>query len=266
MIGNLTLPLNGGPRDKAHLMVALAIAHAQGAALEAVFLEPELDMPVAILGRGASANFLAQSAEAADQVAAKAEAWLHATLADESAITRWTVERGNAEDILVRHSRTSDLLLLGQDDTHGSIADVLSGVSCGVLVIPRTEPPAQPGRRVLVAWDHSHPAARAVREAMPFLHCAKQVVIATIGASEAVETDLAALDRYLKLHDVRAESHCTHASDGQVGPALLACARSQGSDLIVMGGYGRGRLIESLLGGTTQYMLAHSSVPLLLAH
>jgi nucleotide-binding universal stress UspA family protein len=55
--------------------------------------------------------------------------------------------------------------------------------------------------------------------------------------------------------------------DGEsVGAALLAAATEAGTDLLVMGGYGRTRLSELVLGGVTRHVLAHSQLPMLISH
>ena len=77
----------------------------------------------------------------------------------------------------------------------------------------------------------------------------------------------AGIAAHLARHEVRAEVREV-ASDGagSVGEAILARARGEGADLVVMGGYGHSRLREMMLGGTTRHVLERTTVPVLLSH
>jgi nucleotide-binding universal stress UspA family protein len=266
MLRSLLLPFDGGARDKTHLGLALSIARRHGARVHAVFLEAKPDMPTAVPGRGASAGYLAESIEATDRAAAKTEAWFRTALAGAGVSGDWSAELGECADMLLRRGRTSDAVLLGQGEAGALVEGLLNGVSCGLLVVPRAGQFAQVGRNVLVAWDQSRPAARAVREGLPVLREAERVSILAVGDPKAAKPRIDALTDYLDLHGIHAQAEVRHGPDTRVGSTLLARAQALGSDLIVMGAYAHSRVGEFLLGGTTRYVLREMHLPVLLAH
>lgn len=122
---------------------------------------------------------------------------------------------------------------------------------------------------VAIAWDGSAEVARAVRAALPLLRVATQmVVISNVDDEqrgvEPIQTERLSL--YLQRHGVGAPQH--HAVKGaNVAASVLQAAREAGCGLLVAGGYGRSRLFEFVLGGTTRSLVRAEGAPsLLLAH
>ncbi|MEL6318978.1 MAG: universal stress protein, partial [Pseudomonadota bacterium] len=124
------------------------------------------------------------------------------------------------------------------------------------------------GRRVAIAWDGRREAARAVRQAAPFLRAAEHVEIVCVSHFMGLEPFDAPAGERLRAHlaaqGVRAA--LAPRDGGPVGEVLLETAREGLADLIVMGGYGHSRLRESLFGGVTERLIGVSDIPLLLAH
>ena len=140
-----------------------------------------------------------------------------------------------------------------------------------VLVLPYAGDCAIPDHaRVLVGWDASREAARAMHDALPFMKRAANVQIAVFEAPEDVDRrhgDLPGADigLWLARHGVKVE--VTHVPTSvAVGEALLSHAADVSADLIVAGGYGHSRLRETVLGGVTRTLLRSSPVPVLLSH
>jgi len=118
---------------------------------------------------------------------------------------------------------------------------------------------------VVIAWDGSNGAARAVRFHLPLIRALGHVVIAQ--APKDLERDIArpvsepgTLENWLKRHDVKAE---VAEIDGDVGSGLLALAKGSGACMIVAGAYGHSRLGEKLFGGTTRRLLEAAHAPVL---
>ncbi len=135
------------------------------------------------------------------------------------------------------------------------------------LVIPYIQKHGLTLNRVLICWDGSRAAARAVGDAMPFLVRAKEVTILT--DSKGMKTDdLPAADiaTHLARHDVRAEIESLVLSDIDVADAALSHAVDISADMIVMGAYGHTKVREFLLGGTTRKMLGEMTIPVLMSH
>jgi nucleotide-binding universal stress UspA family protein len=122
---------------------------------------------------------------------------------------------------------------------------------------------------VLVAWNGSRESARALAEALPYLHKAKATTVVVVEdklpAEEQASLGKDAVE-HLKHHHVKATLHHARLQNHDVGKTLVAEARRLEADLIVMGGYGHSRLREFLLGGATYELLHKAPVPLLLAH
>ncbi|WAJ29481.1 universal stress protein [Antarcticirhabdus aurantiaca] len=136
-----------------------------------------------------------------------------------------------------------------------------------LIRVPAAPAPGMP-RNVLVAWDGSVPAARAVREALPILRTAERVEIVTVRGEKDV-SDIAPGERlatYLDHHGVVTQQTILTAPHRDVAETLRDHAGEAGSDMIVMGAYAHSRLQQAVLGGVTTALLDRCPVPLLLAH
>lgn len=175
-------------------------------------------------------------------------------------------------------ARYCDLVVLGQSDPATAGANLPPGfpesaiMSCGmpVLVVPYTWQAGSIGNRVLVAWNASVEAARAVHNALPLLQRAKIVEVAIFNPlkqPDVVSGELpgTAIKQYLARHNIKADVR-EETDEGNVGDALLSLATNLGSDLLVMGCYGHSRFREILLGGATRNVLNSMTLPVLMTH
>lgn len=182
-------------------------------------------------------------------------------------------------DILARHARYADLLVLGQYDPgepHGLVPDDLPGqvaVLSGrpVLAVPYAWRPAPVGRRVVLAWNAGREAARAVADALPLLQQAETVRIAVVEGRDRRRGDHgdlpgADIATHLARHGVAVEAERLVMRDVPVADALISLVAEQAADLLVMGAYGRPRLRELIVGGTTRSVLQQMTVPVLMSH
>ena len=134
-----------------------------------------------------------------------------------------------------------------------------------MLMVPYIHKGPLDAHHVGIAWDGSRLAARAVRDAMPFLMGAKAVTVIAINeaAGEASSDQIVAhLGR--RGIAVRAQKLTTDHSDVQ--GAILSIAAENNMGLLVMGGYGHSRLQERILGGVTRSMFDCMTVPVLMSH
>jgi nucleotide-binding universal stress UspA family protein len=136
-----------------------------------------------------------------------------------------------------------------------------------VLVIPQTHKGPFEPKRIGIAWDGSRLAARAVRDAAPFLARAHAITIISVNEAQtpasASATHLAA---HLARHGLTAYIERSSADRADIQPTILSIAADTGTDLIVMGAYGHARLQERILGGVTRAMLQSMTVPTLMSH
>lgn len=126
--------------------------------------------------------------------------------------------------------------------------------------------PREPAR-VVIAWDASRSAARALSDSLPLLERARQVRVLTVLNDK--QEDLAgsgqAVVRHLAVHGVVAEAAEVDLDRRPVGRVLADYAVAHG-DLLVMGAYGHSRTREFVLGGATAHMLPAPPLPLFVAH
>jgi len=180
---------------------------------------------------------------------------------------------------LALQARYSDLVVIGQvnpvDYSPVLRADfqeyVLMNSGKPVLIIPYAGHFPQVGKKVLLAWDGSMEATRAVSASIPLLRRADlvQVLVLDRGRPSDAHGEQPGADiaLFLARHGVKLEvSEQKIPADIDVGNALLSHAADFGADLIVMGGYGHTRFREVLLGGVTRTVLASMTVPVLMSH
>ena len=133
-----------------------------------------------------------------------------------------------------------------------------------ILVAPPT-PPATMGENILVSWNCSTEQAHATASAMPLLKQAKSVTIMTIeGLVVAGPSGQEALN-WLTANGVNAREVSIANEGRKPGEVLLAEANKIGADLIIKGAYTQSRLRQMIFGGATSHLLAHSTLPMLMA-
>jgi nucleotide-binding universal stress UspA family protein len=133
------------------------------------------------------------------------------------------------------------------------------------LLVPYAGTFANVGGRVLVAWNGSAQAARAVNDALPFLQSAERVVV-TVNPARGDRAEDPDIARHLARHGIAAEISLVTDRDGDVGDVLLSRASDEAADLIVMGAYSHSRAARAVLGGVSRALLGHMTAPVLMAH
>lgn len=177
-------------------------------------------------------------------------------------------------DLLGRAARRFDLTILPQASPEGNgleeamIEAALFGSGRPVLVVPYFQESGLKLDRILVCWDGSHNATRAIADAMPFLKRAKDVEVVTVTADGKDDDDIPGMGiaHHLSRHGVNVEVRNIVAHDQDVATRIRSHAAQQSADLIVMGGYGHSRLREFFLGGATREILQSTIVPTLMSH
>jgi nucleotide-binding universal stress UspA family protein len=136
-----------------------------------------------------------------------------------------------------------------------------------VLFIPYTHKGPFEARHVGIAWDGSRLAARAVRDAAPFLARAQAISIVSLNEADLpADVSAAALVAHLARRGLTAKVECMEADRADIQPLISSIASDIGLDLIVMGGYGHSPLNERILGGVTRGMLRSMTVSTLMSH
>jgi nucleotide-binding universal stress UspA family protein len=136
-----------------------------------------------------------------------------------------------------------------------------------VVFIPYTHKGPFEPKHIGIAWDGSRLAARALRDAAPFLARAQTVTIIGVNEREIpADVSAATLKVHLARHKLSADIVRMNADRADIQPTILSIAADTDLDLIVMGGYGHSRLNERILGGVTRGMLRSMTVPTLMSH
>jgi nucleotide-binding universal stress UspA family protein len=176
------------------------------------------------------------------------------------------------------HARYADLTILGQLDPDRGPAQTIRprpeqvALASGrpVIVVPYAGNFETVGRRVLVAWNASREATRAVNDAMPLLAAAEEVTVLAIDPREGPnghgEVPGADISLHLARHGVKATIERIVSADIPAGEVLLSRAADLAADLLVMGAYGHYRVRELLLGGATRSILRSMTLPVLMSH
>jgi nucleotide-binding universal stress UspA family protein len=280
--------VGGGDRDQIILQTALAAARPLSAHLDLLHVH----VPAAEAARYSHTEFASGAAlrNALDGLKTKAQTF--SDLAAEnvrkfcasakiemcdtptaagSVSARFREEKSNALDRLTFHARHSDLIVMGRArQTQGLAPHTLEHLvlNCGrpILVAANVAPQTLTDT-VMVCWQESSYAARAVTAATPILAKARRVVFVSVAESDDGVTDaLHDLARQFGWNGVSAEVRVVPPSGRRVAPALATAADDCGADLVVMGAYGHSRARELIFGSCTEAFIDHSDRPILLMH
>lgn len=126
----------------------------------------------------------------------------------------------------------------------------------------------RPLNEVVIAWDGSRSAARALADAMPIVAKADEVrIVSVLQEKQAVQAGVTTdVRRHLRSHGVETAADEVDASGRTIGRAIADYLDARKPDLMVMGAYGHSRVREFVLGGATEYILHDLPVPVFLAH
>lgn len=269
---------DGGAGTEATLKTALLVAKTFSAHLDVLHVRADAETMVPIVGEGMSGAMVEQvmdamvkSIETRASVALAAYQRVCEPAAKElggGAVT-WREVTGREPEILATSARLADLTVVGRPDSAeeapmaATIDAALFDTGRPVLVAPPAAP-ASVGKRIMVAWNGSPQASRAIAAALPFFVTAEQVLVA-VGGEEDAQAPASGLAAYLARHGVRATVE-RFESTGSIGKAILGQSGRSGVDMLVMGAYGHSRLREMILGGATREVLAGATMPVLMAH
>jgi nucleotide-binding universal stress UspA family protein len=270
---DIMVVLDGSAQSEIRLTIAVALARKHDAFLNG-FCALEMLRPVRVDVRPGDYPD-------ADTSVAEMEVRIEAEFRDRLRFSGlhgdWRVAANNGHEALVRRTRQADLTILGQvDPDHPPpagrhlVEDVLLTAGRPILIIPYAGRFETLGTNVLVGWNDSREAARAVNDAIPLLVKAASVVIleARRAGAKPDSNDVTTADvaNHLGRHGIKATTAHTAMAGISAPDALLAYAADLGADLLVVGGYGHSRLRELILGGVTRGLLQHMTLPVLMSH
>ena len=274
MIKDILVNLSYGTSQDGVSNYALSVAETFGAHI----VGTAFAYPVMASGFGLPTNFIrVQQAEAQERAESVAAAFDEATRrAGVSAETR-RIEAGigDVPTQFAHIARRFDLSVIGQferDRGHPTTNIVIEAAlfesGRPVLIVPFIQKDRLKLDHVMVCWDGSRAATRAIADAMPFLTRSGKASIVVADTQSAKSADLPGADiaTHLTRHGVNVTIERIPVGKIDVSNTILSYAADTYPDLIVMGGYGHSRLREFILGGTTRGMLASMTKPTLMSH
>jgi nucleotide-binding universal stress UspA family protein len=186
----------------------------------------------------------------------------------------FTATLPGAPDVFGPLARRFDISVVGQPEPNKIapedliIEAALFGSGRPVIVVPYIHKHPLKLERVLVCWDGSREAARALGDAMPLLRRAGAIDVVVVTTERVKSDEIAGADvaQMLAHHGLKVELQRIGAPGSDVAVLILNQAADTAVDLIVMGAYGHSRLREFVLGGTTRAMLTSMTAPVLMSH
>ncbi len=173
-----------------------------------------------------------------------------------------------------RIARRFDLSIVGQADPETSAVEEIIAESAlfesgrPVIIVPYIQKAPLKLDNVMLCWDGSRAAARAIADAMPLLVKAGRVEVVIVSNERGKQNEIEGADigAHLARHGLNVDVKRTALGDIDVADVILSHAADAGSDFIVMGGYGHSRLREFVLGGVTRSIFRSMTAPVLMSH
>jgi nucleotide-binding universal stress UspA family protein len=272
IVVNLNVSKDGGPAGDYAVSVAAALdAHLTGIAF--VF-----DPIVPVSGTGYIPAEVIETQQADNEAAAKAALDRFGAATKRAGLSAeplsLTASFAGAGDQFGRIARRFDLAIVGQSDPQASsVEDIIAETTLfesggPMIMVPYIQKAPLKLDNVMVCWDGSRQAARAIGDAMPLLEKAGRVEIVIITNERGKQDEIEGADmgQHLARHGLKVDVHRISGGNIDVADALLSHAADAGADFMVMGGYGHSRLREFVLGGVTHSIFRSLTLPALLSH
>jgi nucleotide-binding universal stress UspA family protein len=275
---NLLVHLDDSEAARQRLDIALRIARQFDAQLVGLDLAPISDAHLVSAIPGA-AGLYAEVTRQNEQRRAALREFFDAACRHAEVSGRFECRDATDMPGIVRHARLADLIIASQSNPnapetyiHDHVGEqLLMATGRPVLFVPYTGVFPSIGSRILIAWDGSREATRAIHDALPFISRAQRNIIVTVHrqgeAPREARISGADMARALARHDAVIDVLELEGATGErVGSKLLSCAQAHDSDLVVMGAYGHARWHEAVWGGVTRTFLQSMPVTVLMSN
>jgi nucleotide-binding universal stress UspA family protein len=285
---DILVVLDDGPVSEGRLQLASRIARQQEASLSAVFLRSDRTIPSRVARRvphlaltaGTSAGLVAaalwEETELRDEREFLERRFRDCVRCVEQGGEWYCLDRADPA-VLAKLAKAVDLVVMGQVNPEASAVpswfrpeDIV--VHCGrpVLMVPYIGTFVEVGRRVLIAWDGSREAVRALNDSLPIIASARMVALMTIQPDfrrfQSERVAMQSMLRHLARHDVVARIDETLRGESTIHDVLLSRSVDLAVDMIVAGAYHRSPIREALIGGVSRGLLRHMTVPVMMSH
>jgi nucleotide-binding universal stress UspA family protein len=236
------------------------------------------DPVVPISGTGYIPADVIESQRADNETAAEAAIKDFTTATDRAGISAeplmLSASLTGAADQFARMARRFDLAIVGQAQPEMSTMEQIIGETTlfesgrPMIMVPYIQKAPFKTDNVIICWDGSRTAARAVADAIPILGKSSRIEIVSVTNERGKEDEIEGADigQHLARHGLKVDVHRISRGNIDVADALLSHAADSAADLMVMGGYGHSRLREFVLGGVTRSIFQSMTLPVLLSH
>jgi nucleotide-binding universal stress UspA family protein len=284
----ILVPVLQGYAFGAPLNAALQLTRGVGAQIDAVFIpssstQPNLDATISISDLVADSDITFEDSpddDSADEALARMHfkewraaqnlASAHDDKVADSPFAKWRKSHKSIEGEIVANGRLSDLIILNRPNAHEPAKQrafdaAVFGTGRPTLFV-FDEVPDDVLRHVIVAWNGSIEATRAVAAAMPLLKRAARVSIFT--AAEHTDLPRGSLDisELLACHGIQPHKLHVVLDEPSIGAALLKAAAYHNATLLVMGAYSHSHVREMLFDGVTLHVVRHGTIPVFMTH
>ncbi len=285
---SILVPLDGSESCGVALTCADQVAQRMGAHLNVMHVQADTKEAVPLLGEGMSGAMIEEMIDLADRDASDRAQSAHtcyesfcqnnqvsvsqSPTGEDGVTVSWRQEVGREDELVANFGRVSDLIVIAQplgEAERPSLMTLHAAIfetGKPVLLVPPSLP-GQIGKTIIISWNGTAEAARAVEGALPLLRLAERVVVVSVETEKARSRVTGAeLATHLSWHGVQAEVKGISPSARTVGEAVVTECQQENADLLVMGAYTHSRLIQIILGGVTRHVIAETKIPVLMAH
>jgi len=285
-IKSILVPITGSSVGRAALEAAFVLAREFDAHIEGLnvsteraeiqlFRQSQLDKSAQLEAMKAMETQAAQKVEEARRLFDDFIAQKGIDVSDDPADSRhptvsWQVAVGRGSDVVGQVGGAFDLVVVNlptadpEQPGRETLEAAVFNTGRPVLLAPAKMPDTL-GRSIVIGWNRSIQAGRAMFAAMPFLTRAKRIQIITVTTGAKRGPSHLDIARNLAWHGSNAQVRAIPPDQRPVGEVLLAEAADFGADLLVMGAYSESRLRERIVGGVTRQILARATLPVLMA-
>lgn len=258
---------------------AAMVAQSFGASVNALYVDSwMLWASASVYGPEITPALIENQKSVSESQQLRAKAHFDRVSANEKVPMTWLINEGDVAGRICANARTNDLVVMGGGSGEyftapGLLDQVVLGAGRPVLLVPDgflSSHAEFDNKRIFIGWNNSREAARAMHDALPFLHKAEAITIATVMSETAERKEpegMPLLLEYLGAHGLAVVTEViSHTPPANSGEALLEAAAAKDADMLVMGAYGHSRWREIVLGGTTRHVLKHAQLPVLMSH
>lgn len=271
----LTLTSYPDPTPVAVIDRAVSLASLLGAHIAAVSCEVHVQVPGSFLaGAGNVGAIVASEAHKSRKNAQDLLATFESTAQRSGVAHELVLDRclsSEVPGVLVEYARLRDLAIVPVPESYDQwyAESIIFGSGRPTVVLPEASASREfELNRVLVGWDFSRAAARAISDAIPIMEKAREVCILTVTNEKTISSRRSSseLAKNLSKHGIDVVVEEADAAGRAIGRVFAEQVASRRADLLVMGAYGHSRFREFVLGGATRSILTKPPIPVLLSH